>query len=45
MKAPKIFKTLHGIKYYSVSKDPSGCYRLWLSQTHPNYKHWSKAKK
>jgi hypothetical protein len=37
-----IFKKLDGIKYFSNVIENG--YRLWESNTHPNYKHWSKIK-
>ena len=39
-----VYKTMHGIRYYSVRTDEDG-YRLWESKTHPSYKHWQKIKK
>jgi hypothetical protein len=45
--APKKVKTVNKIKYYSVLTDSNKMYRLWQSDTHPTYKHYTliKAKK
>lgn len=42
METKLIFKKLDGIKYYSNTIIDG--YRLWLSKTHPNYKHFTKLK-
>ena len=38
--AKKIFKTMNGIRYYSV-KVMDG-YRFWESVSHPSYSHFKK---
>lgn len=38
------FKRFLGIRYYSDTVSDCGKFRLWLSKTHPTYKHWTKIK-
>lgn len=42
METKLIFKKLDGIRYYSNTIIDG--YRLWQSNTHPNYKHFTKLK-
>lgn len=43
-KTKKIYKKVNGINYYSNKLDVTGYYRLWQSNSHPNFKHWEAIK-